>query len=222
VAIAAGAVMAREEFQGWQKSPLQVDLVSRLTNKELQTETESRLKLQQLGLKTLWRYPEGVLLSGHSWEAVASRQDVAVFDAWGRGVIGVHNGYLSAGDTYGLPAAVLILLALWVLFSISARAVAAHPRQEPRDLTAPVLAAATVGDLVQALFHNASFASSESSTLILLVLLLASISAPGSRSGALRPQLAKPADEAGIDATPSDSDASSGNWGSDMPVAGEK
>ena len=150
-------------------------MYTRMTDKRLQKEGFSRLKLQKIGVEILLDNPEGLLLSGGKWEDISLSYSKDLFKTSGR-VIGVHNGYLGRCVKYGWVMFFFVICNLFFLITIIKGLMSTSERNGTKKNTQIALGTTLSASLVQALMHNASFVTHDPATLSLIAIGMAEYS----------------------------------------------
>jgi len=158
------------EFQQNPGFSRQINLIEKLTSQS-RDEIESRLMLQLIGLEIFFRNPLGLSLNQQDWKTAALVLNQDAFEYWEE-VIYIHNGYIGTAVRYGIMIGSLIFIILYKLLLISIRMINFRDRDRNNNKINTVLGISLVGVLVQAMFHNASFASTEPTTITLIIFVL--------------------------------------------------
>lgn len=159
----------------WKGGSVQLDVLSKITSDEMRSEVSDRFRLQWEGILVMVDYPLGLALVGKDWVDVMASRNYSLFDTWGR-IIGVHNGYLGTAIAYGLPMFLLIIFVLCKLVSLALNLLSVRNADGQTDWSCAAMGSALIASLTQALFHNASFVTLESSSVIVVFLSMAAYS----------------------------------------------
>lgn len=127
-----------------------------------------RLDLQRYSLGLLMRYPLGLAISHRDWTELAQQET----DFFGHGeAIGVHNAFLSYALTNGiLPGLLAISLAIYGLV-VAVRCLRFVRLTPGTPLNATILPACYCADVVNSMFHHASFLNEPVSAMIFFLLM---------------------------------------------------
>lgn len=136
------------------------NLLSRLQDKG---DSSQRFDLQFWALSKIPQYPLGIKGAGDDYDRALARDHRS--DRWAP-----HNGYITRTLFYGWPVAMIIVLIV-LLVARAARRTINDPAGAGTPVEAPMLWT-TTSVLLNALFHNPSFATFDQITIVLMLTYL--------------------------------------------------
>ncbi len=148
------------------------NIFTRIKDSGSVSEGFDRIWLQLTGLSVAFKNPLGLILTGGSWadEVYSSGAD---FSTWGGIEIGIHNSYIGRVIAYGWAFGALMIAVLWRL-ARGINKVLGNRSQQTKDTDgyADATAASLLSVLIQALFHNSSIFTFNSTSMVIMFFFL--------------------------------------------------
>jgi hypothetical protein len=144
---------------------------ARTSDNRIKYESVARFELQKITLTILVQNPEGLVWSEESYGDHAFKYNPIIFSAWGRDIAS-HNGYLTFAVQLGWAAAVLVIFVVYRMIRIANDLLINYQKQGIFGVWSLAIPLSFISLLVNALGHNASLFSLETTTVLIAMLMI--------------------------------------------------